>query len=274
MLDSWAHFSASLGPNAFFLVVVLAGLEAVLSADNAIALAALVQGIEDQKLQSRALNLGMVAAFAMRMLLIFTATWVVKYWQFELLGALYLLWLAFQYFTSEADEDSQHRGPRFSNLWQAIPLIAVTDLAFSLDSVTTAIALSDERWLVITGGIIGIVMLRGLAGLFIKWLKIYVHLQDAGYITVALVGLRLFVKVFNDQIVPPQWAMVSVIALIFAWGFSKRIPIESDEASSVNPSLVSPSLGTPVLETQSSEKPVEFQALESQPAEQQDMPVP
>jgi YkoY family integral membrane protein len=225
MLDSLTHISASLGPNAVLLVVVLAGLEAVLSADNAIALAALVQGIEDQKLQNRALNLGMVAAFIMRMLLIFTATWVVQYWQFELLGAGYLLWLAFQYFTSETDEDSQHHGPRFSNLWQAIPLIAVTDLAFSLDSVTTAIALSNERWVVVTGGIIGIIMLRGLAGLFVKWLKEYVHLQDAGYVTVALVGLRLLVKVFNDQLVPPQWAMISVIAIIFAWGFSKRVPV-------------------------------------------------
>jgi YkoY family integral membrane protein len=229
MLDFLTNFSASLGPNSIFLVVVLAGLEAVLSADNAIALAALVQGIENEKLQNQALNLGMVAAFIMRMLLIFTATWVVQYWQFELLGAGYLLWLAIQYFRSEADEDSPHHGPRFSNLWQAIPLIAVTDLAFSLDSVTTAIALSNERWLVITGGVIGIIMLRALAGLFIRWLKEYVHLQDAGYVTVALVGLRLLIKVFNDSLVPPQWAMISVIAIIFIWGFSKRVPEETTE---------------------------------------------
>lgn len=227
MLDSLTELSSPLGLNTFFLVVILAGLEAVLSADNAIALAALVQGIEDEKLQNRALNLGMVAAFAMRMLLIFTATWVVQYWQFELLGAAYLLWLAIQYFWFNDDEEGHHRGPRFETLWQAIPLIAVTDLAFSLDSVTTAIALSDERWVVVTGGVIGIIMLRSLAGLFIRWLKEYVYLQDAGYVTVALVGLRLLVKVFNDELVPPQWVMVSVIAAIFVWGFSVRVPVES-----------------------------------------------
>lgn len=221
------ELSSQFGLHSFFLVVILAGLEAVLSADNAIALAALVRGIEDEKLQNRALNLGMVAAFVMRMLLIFTATWVVQYWQFELLGAVYLLWLALQYFLSDTGEDSQHHGPRFATLWQAIPLIAVTDLAFSLDSVTTAIALADERWLVITGGVIGIIMLRALAGLFIRWLEEFVHLQDAGYVTVALVGLRLLVKVFNDQLVPPQWVMVSTIAVIFAWGFSKRVETET-----------------------------------------------
>jgi predicted tellurium resistance membrane protein TerC len=96
-------------------------------------------------------------------------------------------------------------------------------LAFSLDSVTTAIAISKETWLVITGGLIGVVALRFMAGLFIRWLKEYVHLQDAGYITVGLVGGRLLLKVINDSLVPPQWLMISAIALLFIWGFSKRV---------------------------------------------------
>ena len=238
MLDQISPILSSFDVNTAFLIVILAGLEAVLSADNAIALAALVQGIEDEKLQRQALNLGMVAAFAMRMGLIFTATWVVNYWQFELLGAAYLLWLSLQYFLSD-EEEGQHHGPRFTNLWQAIPLIAVTDLAFSLDSVTTAIALVNDRWLVILGGVIGIIMLRLMAELFIRWLKEFVHLQDAGYVTVALVGARLLLKVINDQIVPPEWLMITVIAGLFAWGFSKRVDatIEPTEASAAMPEI-------------------------------------
>ena len=236
MLDQLSAIATHFDLNTAFLIVILAGLEAVLSADNAIALAALVQGIEDKKLQGQALNLGMVAAFVMRMGLIFTATWVVDYWQFELLGAGYLLWLAFQYFSSD-EEEGQHHGPRFTNLWQAIPLIAVTDLAFSLDSVTTAIALVNDRWLVILGGVIGIIMLRLMAELFIRWLKEFVHLQDAGYVTVGLVGARLFLKVVNDTIVPPEWLMITVIAGLFVWGFSKRVdePSELGEVSAVTP---------------------------------------
>jgi YkoY family integral membrane protein len=240
MLDKLSELPTHFGIHTVFLIAILAGLEAVLSADNAIALAALVQGIEDEKLQRQALNLGMVAAFAMRMGLIFTATWVVNYWQFELLGAAYLLWLSLQYFLSDQDE-GHHHGPRFTNLWQAIPLIAVTDLAFSLDSVTTAIALVNDRWLVILGGVIGIVTLRLMAELFIRWLKEFVHLQDAGYATVALVGARLLVKVFNDSIVPPEWLMISVIACLFAWGFSKRVerPSEPAPTSPAVPEIVS-----------------------------------
>jgi YkoY family integral membrane protein len=232
MFDQFLESTPQLGIETFSVLIILVALESVLSADNAIALAALVQGIEDDTLQRRALNLGIAAALILRIALILTATWVIKFWQFELLGAAYLLWLAWQYFASNNDQEHKHHGPRFSSFWQAIPLIAFTDLAFSLDSVTTAIAVSEERWLVMTGGIIGIVVLRFMAGLFIRWLDEFVHLQDAGYITVALVGLRLLLKVFNSEFVPPEWLMITSIALIFLWGFSKRTPTASEEEPS------------------------------------------
>jgi YkoY family integral membrane protein len=226
MLDHLLDYSPNVGVDTLILLPVLIALEAILSADNAIALAAIAQGLEGQKLQSRALNIGLVAAFALRVLLILTATWVLKFWQFELLGAAYLLWLVFQYFTSSnGDEGSggtHHHGPRFASLWQAIPMIAITDLAFSLDSVTTAIAVSRETWLVLTGGLIGVITLRFMAGLFIRWLDEYVHLEDAGFLTVALVGFRLLARVVVPDFVPPEWLMISAIGLLFAWGFSKR----------------------------------------------------
>ncbi|NJM72650.1 MAG: TerC family protein [Scytonema sp. RU_4_4] len=219
------HFSIE----ASIVLLVLIFLEAVLSADNAIALAAIAQGLEDKKLERQALNIGLVVAYVLRITLLLTATWVQQFWQFELLGAAYLLWLVFQHFTSEEGEDNQHHGPRFSSLLQVIPIIAFTDLAFSLDSVTTAIAVSDETWLVLTGTTIGVVTLRFMAGLFIRWLDEYVYLEDAGYITVAFVGLRLLLKVVNDSFVPPQWVMITAIALVLAWGFSKRTHPEKIE---------------------------------------------
>jgi len=222
MLDHILNSPFNIGVEAPVVLLILVALEAVLSADNAIALAAIAQGIEDSTLQRRALNFGLAVAYILRITLILTATWVVKYWQFEVLGAAYLLWLVFQYFTSDAGEDNEHHGPRFSSLWQAIPVIAVTDLAFSLDSVTTAIAISQETWLVLTGGTIGVITLRFMAGLFIRWLDEYAHLEDAGYITVGIVGIRLLLRAINPTFVPPEWLMISIIAAVFSWGFSQR----------------------------------------------------
>lgn len=237
MLDQFLHNSPSFGIDAFFVLIILVGLEAVLSADNAIALASISSGLPDRKQQQQALNYGLLIAFVLRMLLILTAIWVIKYKVFELLGALYLLWLVYQHFWSGNDEEGELRGSRFASVWQAIPIIAFTDLAFSLDSVTTAIAVSDEVWLVLTGATVGIIALRFTAELFIRWLEEFLHLEDAGYITVGLVGLRLLTRVINPDLVPPQWLFILIIACFFIWGFSKRKPLatENSESSDIDP---------------------------------------
>jgi YkoY family integral membrane protein len=251
MLDQLLDYSPNVGVDTLLLLPILVALEAVLSADNAIALAAIARGLEEGKMQRRALNLGLVAAYVLRIVLIFTATWVIGFWQFELLGAAYLLWLVFQYFTSDQDDEQHsHHGPRFASLWQAIPVIALTDLAFSLDSVTTAIAVSDELWLVIVGGTIGVVTLRFMAGLFIRWLKEFEHLEDAGYLTVALVGLRLLMRVVQPELVPPEWVMISAIALLFLWGFSKRVEVPPEVAAADDTNL---RIGTESVETDEKE---------------------
>jgi YkoY family integral membrane protein len=228
MLDQLLDSSLHLGLKTPLLLLVLIALELVLSADNAIALASIAQGLPDRQLQRSALNYGLVIAYVLRMTLIVFATFVIKYWQFELIGALYLLWLVFDYFSSPQDNEQQHN-IRFASVWQAIPLIAFTDLAFSLDSVTTAIAIADDLWLILVGGTIGVITLRFLAELFIRWLEIFTHLKDAGFLTVGFVGLRLLLRVINPDSVPPEWVMFAVFGGLFLWGFSKRNPEPVEE---------------------------------------------
>ncbi len=231
MLEQTVDYLSNIGIETYFILIILVALEAVLSADNAIALAAIAQSIEDPQLQRKALNIGLMGAYILRMILILTATWVVKYWQFELLGAFYLLWLVFNYFTaSESEGEQKQQQLGFSSLWQIIPIIAVTDLAFSLDSVTTAIAVTEETWLIIAGGTIGIITLRFLAGLFIRWLEEYTYLEDAGFITVGFVGLRLLFKAVLPDLMIPEWITIALVTVFFIWGFSKREEIESSES--------------------------------------------
>ncbi|MFN5856648.1 MAG: TerC family protein [Pseudanabaenaceae cyanobacterium] len=217
---------SSLRPEIIPILVVLILLEAILSADNAIALAAIVRSLPDPKQEEWALRYGLVGAFVLRMVLIFTATWVIRYWQFELAGALYLLWLSGKFFwaNNQDGHDTQHPVRMASKMWQVVLLVSLTDLAFSLDSVTAAVAVAQETWLVVLGGIAGIIALRFLAELFIKWLAEFTRLEAAGYVIVLLVGLRLLLKVVADDLVPPEWVMLVIIGLTFGWGFSKREP--------------------------------------------------
>jgi YkoY family integral membrane protein len=232
-------FEQFLGTNAFVfrpevlpILGVLILLEAILSADNAIALAAIVRSLPDPKQEEWALRYGLIGAFVLRVVLIFTATWVIKYWQFELAGAIYLIWLSGKFFLekSQAGHDAKNPVRMATKLWQVVALVSLTDLAFSLDSVTAAVAVAEETWLVLIGGVAGIITLRFLAGLFIKWLEEFTYLESAGYLIVLLVGLRLFIKVFSDSLVPPEWLMLTCIGLVFLWGFSKREPVNELEA--------------------------------------------
>ncbi|WP_055073867.1 TerC family protein [Pseudanabaena sp. 'Roaring Creek'] len=224
-----SFFSVEVIP--IILVVIL--LEAILSADNAVALAAIIRSLPDPNQEKWALRYGVIGALALRVILIFAATWVMKYWQFELAGSLYLLWLSGKFFLEKSKEGHDAKRPvRMANkLWQVVLLVSFTDLAFSIDSVTVSIAVAQETWLVLIGGVVGIISLRFLAGLFIKKLEEFTHLESAGYFTVLLVGLRLLLKVFSDSLVPPEWLMITCIALIFLWGFSKRELSDASEAS-------------------------------------------
>jgi YkoY family integral membrane protein len=204
------------------LLLVLVALEAVLSADNAVALASISQSLVDEKLRPKALNIGLLFAYILRMVLIVGATWVVRYWQFQVLGAVYLLWLVVRYFMAGKDEDGEQKRPQYTSLWQVIPIIAFTDLAFSLDSVATAIAVSSETWLVISGATIGIVLLRLMADLFIRWLSEYTYLEDAGYIAVGFVGIKLLIRAVLPELEIPEQITVAIVAIIFTWGFSQR----------------------------------------------------
>ncbi|WP_309731937.1 DUF475 domain-containing protein [Chamaesiphon sp. OTE_75_metabat_556] len=222
MIDKPIELPVDIGLSTPILLLVLVALEAVLSADNAIALASISQGLVDEKLRPQALNIGLIFAYILRMTLIVGATWVIRYWQFQVLGAAYLLWLVFKYFTADKDEDGQKQRPQYTSLWQVIPIIAVTDLAFSLDSVATAIAVSTDTWLVIAGATIGIILLRFMAELFIRWLSEYTHLEDAGYIAVGLVGIKLLVRALYPELEIPEIVTIAMVAMIFTWGFSQR----------------------------------------------------
>lgn len=222
MIENPINLPINISLSTPILLLVLVALEAVLSADNAIALASISEGLVDEKLRPKALNIGLIFAYVLRMVLIFAATWVVRYWQFQVAGAAYLLWLVFRYFTAGKDEDGEPIRPEYTSLGQVIPIIAFTDLAFSLDSVATAIAVSTDTWLVITGATIGIILLRFMADLFIRWLKEYAHLEDAGYIAVGLVGVKLLIRALYPTLEIPEIITISLVAIIFTWGFSER----------------------------------------------------
>jgi YkoY family integral membrane protein len=212
----WLHAAGTLA--------ALAVLEAVLSADNAVAIAALVKELEPESLRVRGLNWGLALAFVLRVLMVVLAGWVVRFNAFQLLGGCYLLWLACRHFQEQLDQSSSaisEAPPAANSLLGVIPLVALTDLAFSLDSVTAAVAVTDRLWLVISGGAVGILLLRFLATWVLRWMLQFERLQNAAYLTVLAVGLRLVAKVITPSLTPPEPILLVMVLIFFGWGFSK-----------------------------------------------------
>jgi YkoY family integral membrane protein len=209
------------------LLPVLVGLEVVLSADNAIALAAIAKGLKNPDQQKQALNLGLVFALIFRVGLILISRWVLGFRPLMAAGAAYLLWLCGQHFISNKSEEEETNQATTAfgvdkKLATTAISIALTDLAFSLDSVAAAVAVSDKLWLVITGGVIGVVALRLSSNLFISMLNNFPRLESAGYLAVGLVGLQLLTRVIFPTIELPQWLLLSLVSILFLWGFTNR----------------------------------------------------
>jgi hypothetical protein len=53
---------------------------------------------------------------------------------------------------------------------------------------------------------------------------VFRHLEAAGYLAVGLVGVRLVLRLVAPQLVPPEWGLLLLVALLFLWGFSARNP--------------------------------------------------
>lgn len=219
------------------LLPVLVALELILSADNAIALAAIAKQENDQQREQRALNIGIALAFVLRIGLILMAQWVLAFQPLQWLAGSYLLWLFFNHWRqthsgdplipSQASASPGTGGGRTAALVapgmaRTVLALALTDLAFSIDSVAAAVAISDQLLLVISGALIGVIALRFTAGLFVRWLELYPRLETAGYTAVGFVGLKLILALLLPAWPLPEWFTLVMVASLVLWGFSRR----------------------------------------------------
>ncbi len=203
------------------IVVQLIFLEGILSIDNAAVLGAMVsvlptdkpvpyprplkflQGFTDRVLgmqQMAALKVGLLGAYLGRSIMLVLAAWVIENPFLKVLGAAYLIKLAFEHLSvadQPGEEDLLGQGRKATNtFWLVVLNVELADLAFSLDNVVAAVALSDELWVVILGVALGIVTMRFAAGVFTWLIKREPILETAAYIVVFNIGVELLLAEF------------------------------------------------------------------------------
>jgi tellurite resistance protein TerC len=94
------------------------------------------------------------------------------------------------------EEFLEERRKAASTFWLIVLNVELADLAFSLDNVVAAVALSDRLWVVMLGVALGIVTMRFAAGVFAWMIQREPILATAAYIVVFNIGLELLLAEF------------------------------------------------------------------------------
>ena len=212
----------------FVTVGLLVVLEGLLSADNAIVLAILVLGLPLRQ-RKKALRYGIVGAFAFRVVAIMTAAHMMRLGWVKLFGAIYLLYLAYGHFFSTADATERRKiKPAqawlgMTAFWATVVKVELTDIVFAVDSIVVAVAMSPKLWVVITGGILGVVAMRLVIGQFVAIVQRYPALVDGAFVIIAWVGVKLILEYGHArhwiQFEIPTWFSLGLIVVIFTAAF-------------------------------------------------------
>jgi YkoY family integral membrane protein len=242
-------FGQTYSPSDLGVIAWLVFFEGLLSIDNALVLALLARRLPPD-LRARALTYGLGGALVFRTIMIALAGFLLQWRIVKLIGGGYLVWISLQHFLFKKEEQKSpengagemsavEKPPGF---WSTVALIEVTDIAFAVDSILAAIALvgspplghvgpPPKLWVVITGGMIGVMLMRGASAMFIRLLERFPRFETSAYLLVLTIGIKLLVDWalnsaqepdranFHDSSSPLFWAFWSIMAICVGVGF-------------------------------------------------------
>lgn len=204
-------------------------LEGILSIDNALVLALLVRHLPRDQ-HRRALTYGIAGAIVFRVIAISVAAYLMRWLWVKFLGGAYLIYLALDYWWDKRSEKEEEKPEaRERNFWMTVLIVELTDIAFAIDSILTAVALTTKVWVVMTGGLIGLVMMRFAATLFIKLLERFPRFEPTAYILVFIIGVKLIIDGFHlpgidfhSATSPAFWLFWGSMGAALLFGFTKK----------------------------------------------------
>ena len=201
-------------------------LEGLLSADNALVLAILVLGLPREE-QRQALRYGIIGAFAFRILATLLAVQLIAVRLGEAgrrrVSALSHLQALLRR-GETARRAAQHPAAAqaafgLSAFWATVVKVELTDIVFAVDSILVAVAMSSKTWVIIAGGIFGIIAMRLVIGQLLAIVRRYPALVDGAFVIIAWVGIKLLIEYLHLEghihFQVNKWMSFGLIVLIF-----------------------------------------------------------
>jgi tellurite resistance protein TerC len=237
------------------IVITLIFLEGILSIDNAAVIAAMANKLPRDRTapkpvawlgiqRSAALKAGLFGAFFGRFSMLAVAGFIIKYPMIHTIGAIYLLQLVVNHFfdfsilkwlvspitslfgrTAPVDRQFKER----NSFWGVVISVELADLAFSIDNVVAAVALSPKLWIVTLGVFLGIVTMRFAAAIFQRLIDKVPTLEHAAYLLIAAIAGELLLEQYAEvNLSEVQTFLISasiiVLTVLYHFTFVARRP--------------------------------------------------
>ena len=199
------------------LFLLLVGLEIILGIDNVLVIAILVSRLPENKRNSTR-NIGLVIAMVARVIMVLGGLkliqltspawsdgpeWFTYSWRdlALLAGGLFLIWKAVKEIHTTVElENHESKNQAKASLGGIIFQIVILDIVFSLDSVITAVGLTNNKWIIITAVLCSFVVILFFAKPIGDFIMKNVALKILALAFLIVIGITIFMEGMGKEV--------------------------------------------------------------------------
>ena len=202
-------------PEAWVALLTLTVMEIVLGIDNVVFISVLVQRLPaDQRDRGRTIGLGL--AMGMRILLLLTISWIIGLTQpvftigdhpvsvrdlILIGGGLFLIWKATTEIHEALEGDEGHATTGgTASMGSVLVQIVLLDIVFSLDSVLTAVGMSDDIPVMIAAVVIAVAVMLFASGPISRFVHEHPTVKMLALSFLLLIGVTLLADGFGFHV--------------------------------------------------------------------------
>jgi len=204
-------------PNAWATFALLIGLELVLGIDNVLVISIVTDRLPEKQ-RPLARTIGLALAMVARILMLFGVSWLqeLTYPVFELFGwgpswrdlillggggfLLYKAVTEIHHVVEGYHEQEKVKKPKTDAFASAITQIVLMDVVFSLDSVITAVGLTDHLVIMVTAVILSFLIIMVYAGTVAEFVKAHPAVKILALSFLVTIGVTLCMESFHAHV--------------------------------------------------------------------------